>query len=277
MNSVVKQNGWEARLSLAFEWRHSRTVLAGKQHLGPLVVQKPFYPENEVCHVYIIHPPGGVVGGDTLAIDITGHSRSHALITTPAANKFYRSSGPVARLAQNLEVKENACLEWLPQETILFNGCAVHSATRIDLCNNSRFIGWEITCLGRPASAEAFDHGEFRQRFELYKHQKPLFIERALLQGGHPILHAAWGLKSYTVSATMTAYPADNSLLELARAVAAKNHDALCSATLIDTVLVGRYLGHHAEHAKKVFASMWSAIRPAMLNRPACPPRIWNT
>ena len=110
MNSVVKQNGWEARLSLAFEWRHSRTVLAGKQHLGPLVVQKPFYPENEVCHVYIIHPPGGVVGGDILAIDITGHSRSHALITTPAANKFYRSSGPVARLAQNLEVKENACL-----------------------------------------------------------------------------------------------------------------------------------------------------------------------
>jgi urease accessory protein len=185
-------------------------------------------------------------------------------------------------LEQHLTVDENACLEWLPQETILFNGSAVHSVTRIDVEENSRFIGWEITCLGRPASGESFAHGLFRQRLELYHQGEPLFIERALLEGGHSVLHAAWGLQSFTVTATMITYPADKTLLELARSAIeenffSKNNNALCSATLIDEILVCRYLGHHAEQAKKVLTSIWSALRPAFLHREACPPRIWST
>jgi urease accessory protein len=204
------------------------------------------------------------------------------LITTPAANKFYRSGGPRARLDQHLTIEANACLEWLPQEAILFDGSAVHSATRIELNNSSRFIGWEISCLGRPASSESFAHGLFRQRLELYKQDEPLFIERALLQGDHAVLHAAWGLQSFTVTATMITYPANKTLLELARSsleqhATSNNNMALGSATLIDEVLVCRYLGHHAEHAKNVFTSMWSAIRPALLDREACAPRIWST
>jgi urease accessory protein len=267
---------------LDFSQRNSRTVLTKNQHIGPLVVQKPFYPEDIVCHVYIIHPPGGVVGGDTLSIDVTNNKQSHALITTPAANKFYRSVGPLARLNQHLTVKAHACLEWLPQETILFDGSAVHGVTRIDLHDNSRFIGWDIICLGRPASGESFTHGLFRQRLELYKQDQPLLIERALLQGGHAMLHAAWGLQSFTVTATMITYPANKALLELARASLNENstsnhNNAVCSATLIDEVLVCRYLGRHGEHAKQVFMGVWSAIRPALLNREACAPRIWST
>ncbi|MGD8591939.1 MAG: urease accessory protein UreD [Gammaproteobacteria bacterium] len=280
--STVKQKGWLAQLNLEFTPRNSRTVLTKNQHTGPLVVQKPFYPEDAVCHVYIIHPPGGVVGGDTLSIEVTNHEQSHVVITTPAANKFYRSSGPLARLNQHLTIEAHACLEWLPQETILFDGSSVHGVTRIDLHENSRFIGWDITCLGRPASGESFTHGLFRQRLELYQQDQPLFIERALLKGGHDVLHAAWGLQAFTVTATMIAYPANKILLEQARALLnenpSSNHsDALCSATLIDEVLVCRYLGHHGEHAKKVFTSIWSAIRPALLNRKACAPRIWST
>jgi len=135
----------------------------------------------------------------------------------------------------------------------------------------------EISCLGRPASGEAFDYGRVRQRFELYKHEKPLFIERALLEGGQPTLAAHWGLQSFTVTATMIAYPADKAVLELARKSTAAHTTALCSATLVDEVLVCRYLGHHGEQAKKVFTSVWSAIRPACVNRKACIPRIWNT
>jgi urease accessory protein len=152
----------------------------------------------------------------------------------------------------------------------------------MDLHENSRFIGWDITCLGRPASGESFNNGLFRQRLELYKQDQPLYIERALLEGGHAVLHAAWGLQSFTVTATMITYPANKALLELARASlnensVLKHNGALCSATLIDEVLVCRYLGHHGEHAKKVFTSIWSAIRPALLDREACAPRIWNT
>lgn len=282
MNSVLQHRGWRAQLDLAFAPRGSRTVLTNRQHFGPLVVQKPFYPEGDLCHVYIIHPPGGVVGGDTLTINVTGQSGSQTLITTPAANKFYRSGGPVAQLTQTIRLEDNACLEWLPQETILYSGCAVHSTTRIQLGDNSRFAGWEITCLGRPASDEAFSQGVFRPQLELYKASEPLFIERALFEGGHTVLHAAWGLQSYSVTATMITYPADKALLERVRASLdsqqlSDDFNALCSATLVDEVLVCRYLGHHGEQAKKVFTSLWSAIRPAVLNREACAPRIWST
>jgi len=269
--------GWEAQLDLRFEHRGSRTVLAHRKHAGPLVVQKPFYPEGPVCHVYIIHPPGGVVGGDKLTINVSSHEQAHTLITTPAANKFYRSSGPMAQLHQRLSMTSNAVVEWLPQETILFNGSAVHSNTRVELNTDSTFIGWEITCLGRPASGEQFTRGLFRQQFELWKQRQPLVVERTLLQGGQPVLHSAWGLQSFTVTATLIAYPADNALLDMARCAIVADDETLCSATLLQEVLICRYLGHHAEQAKAVFTMLWSAIRPALLKRNSCIPRIWKT
>lgn len=286
MNSVVQNSGWRAQLKLAFEQRDSRTVISQRQHFGPLVVQKPFYPEGPVCHVYIIHPPGGIVGGDLLAIKTTVNSSAHALITTPAANKFYRSAAAEAQLTQDLTVANNAYLEWLPQETILFNGSMASTNTTVTLHEDSRFIGWEITCLGRPASGESFRDGYYRQHFNLnFKHtnneQQPLFIERALLRGDDALLTATWGLKQRPVTATMLAYPADNNTLQLARSAiednSSDNAQRLCSATLIDNVLVCRYLGYQAEDAKAVFTNIWNQIRPAILQRKACVPRIWNT
>ena len=103
--------GWEARLALRFEQRAGRTVLAHRSHEGPLAVQKPFYPEGDVCHVYLLHPPGGVVGGDRLAIEIEVASNAHAVITTPAAGKLYRSAGPASMQEQRLSVAPGAALE----------------------------------------------------------------------------------------------------------------------------------------------------------------------
>ncbi|WP_455205638.1 urease accessory protein UreD [Kaarinaea lacus] len=286
MNSVVQNSGWRAQLKLAFEQRDARTVISQRQHFGPLVVQKPFYPEGPVCHVYVIHPPGGIVGGDLLTIKTTVNSDAHAVITTPAANKFYRSAGAEAQLTQELTIAKNACLEWLPQETILFNDSAASNNTTVTLHENSRFIGWEITCLGRPASGELFRNGYYRQHFHLYrrqsnKRQQPLFIERAILRGDDALLTATWGLKQRPVTATMLAYLADNDTLQLARsAIEASNNDRshrLCSATLIDNVLVCRYLGYQAEDAKTILTSIWKKIRPAIMQRKACVPRIWNT
>ena len=274
---IQKAEGWQAQLDLGLEQRGSRTVIAQRKHFGPLVVQKPFYPEGPVCHVYIIHPPGGVVGGDRLTVNISSGEQSQALFTTPAANKFYRSAGPLARLHQYLSIDTSATLEWLPQETILFNGSAVHSRTRIDVSEHSAFIGWEITCLGRPASGESYTDGHFRQQLEMWKSNRPLIIERSLLQGGQGVLNAPWGLQSCTVTATLLAYPANKALLELARSSITAHTDTVCSATLLQDVLVCRYLGHHAEQAKAVFTAIWSAIRPALLNRNACVPRIWKT
>ena len=134
VSAAASPGGWQARLSLGFRRQNARTILERRAHQGPLRVQRPFYPEGgSVCHVAILHPPGGVVGGDELRIDAALDAESRALLTTPAAGKFYRSAGPVARQTQRLTVAAGATLEWLPQENIVYSGARVHALTRVEL------------------------------------------------------------------------------------------------------------------------------------------------
>src|SRR5262245_11582405 len=115
----VHLQSWRAELALSFEHRAGRTVLAARRHTGPLVVQKPLYPEGAgVCHAIVVHPPAGIAGGDELEISADAAPRAHALLTTPGAGRWYRSAGPWARQALAFEVGDGACVEWLPQETI---------------------------------------------------------------------------------------------------------------------------------------------------------------
>lgn len=279
MNAVPPiHDSWLGQLELGFEQRGPRTALMHRRHQGPLRVQKPFYPEGETCHVYLIHPPAGVVGGDRLEINVDVAEQAQALITTPGSGKFYRSAGPTAHLTQHLTVAQNASLEWLPQDTILFAGCEVDMLTRVQLQPGASFVGWEILCLGRPSSDELFDHGRCRQRFELWREDKPLVIDRSLLNGGDDLLNAQWGLQGQPVTATMLATPATVEMRDAARdAVDGSTLLENFSATLIDDVLVCRYLGQQGAHARQAFTQAWAAIRPLMMNRPACEPRVWAT
>src|SRR5690349_2631589 len=141
----------EASLSLEFARQDGKTVLTGKSHDGPLVVQKPLYPEGgEVCHTIVVHPPGGIAGGDELAIRVKAGKDAAALLTTPGAAKWYRSAGPVARQAISLE--SAGTLEWLPQETIVFDGARAELDFEADLAPGARLIGWDLVCLGRTGS-----------------------------------------------------------------------------------------------------------------------------
>jgi urease accessory protein len=273
---------WRAELSLGFASHTSpthstRTVLAHRQHHGPLVVQRPFYPEQDTCHVYLLHPPGGIAGGDQLMVNINVQAHAHSLVTTPAANKFYRSDGPLASQQQSISLDRNSRFEWLPQETIYFNGCKVHTGTKVQLNSGARFIGWEILCLGRPASNELFNEGFCRQHFELWQDEQPLFIERALLEGMSEVLRAPWGLAGMPVTGTMLITPATPTELELVRKNVQAKGTEWFSATLINNVLVLRYLGQQGEHARQRFTQAWQCVRPAVMDKPACIPRIWNT
>jgi urease accessory protein len=153
----AETGGWRAELSLGFtaepdeEGRRGAagsaapaTRLTSRAHRGPLVVQRPFYPEGPgVPHVYVLHPPGGVVGGDSLRVEVSVGPRAHALVTTPAATKVYRTRGPRATQVQRLTVAAHAALEWLPQETILHDGAAIDLDTTVVLADGARFIGLE--------------------------------------------------------------------------------------------------------------------------------------
>jgi len=271
--------GWVARLELGFRARDARTVLASRRHVGPLQVQRPFYPDGErACHVYILHPPGGVVGGDSLTIDAGVERGAHALLTTPAAGKLYRSDGANAQLTQELKVADGAWLEWLPQETIAFDGARVTSETRVTLTGTAGFIGWEILCLGRPAADEIYAHGEFMQRFEIWRDGAPLWWERNALAGGAPVLNAPWGLAGRSVVATLVAVGrAPGVLPALRELLNAEHDDGEFSVSQLRDVLVCRYLGNSAEQARAGFIAAWRLLRPALWGIEAVPPRIWST
>jgi urease accessory protein len=269
-------SAWQAELSIRYRAIGDRTVLAERKHCGPLHVQKSLYPEQDVCHTYILHPPGGVAGGDQLTINVVAENNAHALITTPASNKFYRSANEVSIVRQSIEVDSDAIVEWLPQDSIMFSGCQVDMRTRVNLEQDAKFIGWEITCLGRPASGEMFSQGRCKQKFELYRNNRPLHIETACLEGDGEILNAAWGLAGYTATGLMLVSNADKNMLELARTC---NQDTPCltAVTLKGELLLVRCLARQGMEARDYLTQVWSAIRPKLFKREVSVPRVWFT
>jgi urease accessory protein len=249
--------------------------LRERHHRGPLQVQRLLYPEGGApCHVMLLHPPGGLVAGDSLDVEVAVEAGARVLVTTPAAGKIYRTDGAAgAAQRQLLSVATGASLEWLPQETIAFAGADAELTTRVELEAGATFVGWEILCLGRPAAGEAFAHGRCRQRFELWRDGHPLCLERTSWEGGAAVMEAAWGLRGATVTGTLLATGGPFAVDDI-RTVPSTD---LVSATVVDETLVCRYLGGSAERARAYLARVWSLVRPALVGRPPCPPRIWST
>jgi urease accessory protein len=273
--AFVKQDGWQGKLTLDFKRSAERTVLAHRRRIGPLAVQRAFYPEGDACHIYLLHPPGGVVGGDRLEVDVSSRSGAHALLTTPGAAKFYRSSGAWAEQRQTLLVENDAVLEWMPQENIAFPGAHARLATRVDLYGNARIVLWEIHCLGRPSNEEAFEHGRFDAALSIYRDDKPLLLDRLRVAPDTRRRRALMAGES--VNGTLVLSGADADALERARELLQIGDGHRTGATLIDDLLIVRYLGGSTEQARKAFEQVWAALRDTTLGRPPCRPRIWDT
>ncbi len=268
--------GWSASLELGLEQRGGRTILAAKRQCGPLTVQRPFYPEGEVCHLYILHPPGGVVGGDGLELDIEVGTRAHALVTTPGATKFYRSAGPLAVQRQRLRVRDGGILEWFPHEAILFPGARLQSRTRIELAGLARFVGWDITSLGRPVIGERFDAGRADLGLMVLRDGRPLLSERLRLSTAAD-LDGPSGLRGYPICATFIASGANSDDLSAAREYLRLPEDLAFAITLVNDVFVARALAGGAEAIHRIFTALWGILRPRLLGRAPCAPRIWAT
>lgn len=271
--------GWSAELELGFELVAGKSALTRNRHRGPLAVQRAFYPESgDLAHVYLLHPPGGIVAGDQLTVRVDVAPAARALITTPAATKFYRSEGRVAQQTQLLRVSEAASLEWLPQETIVFGSAQVSTKTRVELEAGATFCGWDIVCLGRAASGDHFGSGRLQQAFEIWQGDRPLWIERADFDAHQPVRSARWGLGGHRVFGTFVCTGQNAAAVAAARAaVDTDDSRELFAVSQMRAAIVCRYLGSSTERARAVFAQAWAALRPAVLGRPASPPRIWLT
>lgn len=266
MSAAPLPGAWRAHLSLGFARSGGKTLLARRACDGPLVVQKPLYPEGEaLCHAIVVHPPGGIAGGDELSLEV--ECEGHALLTTPGATKWYRSAGPRAK--QKLVFEVQGTLEWLPREAIVFDGALAELECEVRLGGEARYIGWEIVCLGRTGSGERFSRGRLRLDTRLAKGGKLLWYERGEIEGGGTLARSPVGLGGRTVFGTMLATGATPELAAQCREI--------LPATLLPGVLIARYLGDSTEEAFARFIRLWSVLRPALLERRALEPRIWRT
>jgi urease accessory protein len=284
--------GWRGLLTLNYRRTGSdgdasgvppRTV-AHDRHEGPLRVLQPLYPEGpHICHHVLVHPPGGVVGGDELHIEATLQAGAHALITTPGATRFYRSEGPQALQQTRLRLAAGARLEWLPMETIAYSGCRADNILRAELAPGAEMIGWDVLVLGLPAAGQPFAAGWYRQHLEV----PGTWLERARIAADDAqLLHGPLGWAGHTVLATLwfTAgapmHPAQcEALLEAARScIAGSAVSATAGATSPQRGLVVlRALAGQVETVMQLLVAVRAAWRQSAWDLAAEPPRIWRT
>ena len=243
--------GWIAELNLNFSRSKEKTFLSKRNHIGPLTIQRPFYPEGEICHVYLLHPPGGIVGGDSLTINTNSEEFSKALITMPGATKIYRTSqNKFSEVNQNITIQKNSVLEWLPMETIIFPGACSNISTKFFLNENAKIAAWEIQCLGRPAIQEKFNMGEINLDFEVWRDKKPIIIDK---------------------------FKVDEANLDNIRDLIPDNDLYVAGVTQMDYLIVIRCLSFKTHLIHEIFKNIWVKTRHLIAGKQASSPRIWST
>ncbi|MCQ4311206.1 urease accessory protein UreD [Pseudomonas stutzeri] len=266
---------WQAELELGYARLGDATRPVLRRHKGPLRVQKHLYAEGpEVCQHIIVHPPGGIAGGDRLDIRANVGANAWAQLTSPGAAKWYRATGPAFQTL-TLHVEAGATLEWLPQESIVYAAAQAELNTLIELEGDARLFYWDMVALGRPASDERFDAGHFQAQLDIRRDGELLWHERQRVNGGDGLLDSPIGLDGNPVFATLILTgEIDAELMERCREIPSKVRGDL---TQLPGLVIGRCLASEALHARAWLIDLWRLLRPALLGREALPPRIWST
>ena len=279
MSTVYNKNsklGWIAELNLNFSRSTEKTFLSKRNHIGPLTIQRPFYPEGEIWHVYLLHPPGGIVGGDSLTINTNSEEFSKALITMPGATKIYRTSqNKFSKVNQNITIQKNSVLEWLPMETIIFPGACSNISTKFFLNENAKIAAWEIQCLGRPAIQEKFNMGEINLDFEVWRDKKPIIIDKFKVDEAN--LDNIAGLRGYPVLGTFVLSIDDEQMVNTIRDLIPDNDLYVAGVTQMDYLIVIRCLSFKTHLIHEIFKNIWVKTRHLIAGKQASSPRIWST
>ncbi|NET53594.1 MAG: hypothetical protein F6K09_34585, partial [Merismopedia sp. SIO2A8] len=272
---------------------------------APLKIQRPFYPEGrQVCHSVMLHTAGGMVGGDRLQQSLKTHPNAHALVTTAAANKVYRSNGPSVYQSISMHIDAGACLEWLPQELILFDGARYEQHLKVELGEGAHWFGWDITRLGRTARGETFNQGQWRSHLEIWREGYPLLIDPQHIEGGSEMMTSAHGLAHCPVIGTfvMIGQAVDCHVVEQARQSwtpilqshahgifhranpedndnednnERKHPTPMTGVSQLQSGMICRYRGRSTIQARRWFIAVWDCLRKTYLSRPSCLPRVW--
>ncbi len=275
-------SGWKGELRIAYR-REGDTTLALDRHHGPLRVLQRLYPEGpRICHHVLVHPPGGIVGGDELTVHLDLAAGSHALLTTPGATRFYRSGGPTALQTVHARLDEGARLEWLPLEALAYSGCIAENHVRFELAPGAMMIGWDLMALGLPAAGEPFLRGSLLQHLEW----PGVWLERGRLDAADTaLLDSPLGLAGHRVLGTLwfasgspLGTAEQEALLDAARAAFASHPDLPVGATAPDgRLVVCRLLAHRVEPAFALWRQVRACWRSLQWGLAEEAPRIWRT
>lgn len=279
------RSSWHGRLQLTYRHHHAKTQAIEHYGIAPLKVQRAFYPEGDaICHNTILHTAGGIVGGDRLQIAIDLQPEARAVITTAAAGKIYTSNGHLASQTIVQNIGDKACLEWLPQETIIFDGAIFNQHLRVNLAPTASWLGWEILRFGRTARGEKFTNGIWKSATEIYRAGDPVWIDRQLLVGDETIDRAN-SLAGYPIVGSFAwiapggSVPADagvsKELVINARSLFTGEPSRI-GVTRLTEGLLCRYRGDSTTEVRQWFTAVWHLIRSSFLNSPPIHPRVWQ-
>lgn len=272
---------WHALLQLNYAWQDAQTVLHF-ENTGPLRTLRSFYPEGpSICHNVIVHPPGGLVAGDQLHIDVKVGSQAHALVSTPGATRFYRSEGAEATQHVHIQLEAGARLEWMPLESIAYPDCKARNWVDMQLAPGAQVLAWDVMALGLPAAGQPFESGSMHQRMQLNE----MWLDQGHIDAADTVLmdsptglagHRCMGTLVLGSGSPMSRTDKEN-WLEAVRSVLPQELQPVAAAATCpnDHVLVVRVLGPVVEPVMQVLQQAWGQLREATWGLAAATPRIW--
>ncbi|MCM1982837.1 urease accessory protein UreD [Lyngbya confervoides] len=270
---------WQGCVKLNYAVDHQQTHLRSAYSRAPLRIQRPFYPESpQVCHSVLVHTAGGMVGGDRLDLDVTLQPQAHTLLTTSAAGKVYRTQGQTVQQSLRVTLEEQSILEWLPQETIVFEGAQFDQQTHVDLGSGALWVGMDLFRFGRTARGEGFTTGHWRSRTEVWQQGHPLWIDRAqfspAMVQSPTVLANYCVMGSLAVVGTVFAKEAINQIREACLPQLPVDHQI--GMTRLQAGVICRYLGHSTHQGRSYFLKIWENLRQSYAGRGICIPRVWQ-
>jgi urease accessory protein len=279
-NLEINPSQWQGILELDYQKINNSTQLVKAYSQAPLKIQRSFYPEGqEICHSIILHTAGGMVGGDRLSQTINLQPETQVLLTTPAASKIYRSSGETAQNTINIEIQEQAYLEFIPREIIIFNGAIFSQNLRVNLDPNACYLGWEITRFGRTARGEIFNQGQWKSCTEIWQNGCPVWVDRQGFIANEEILNSPHGLGGKPVIATLTwvGQPVSEDIVKNIRQLwSQRETSSQAGVTQLISGLLCRYRGNSTQEVINWFTDVWQLLRQNYTGKSIVKPRVWQ-
>ena len=266
---------WQALLHLEFKADSlGKTVLSRNLHQGPLMVQKPFYPEK-CCHVYMLHPPGGIAGTDSLKFDCIVEPNCHVLVTTPGATKFYKTDGQISEFNQVFKLNNGASLEYLPSQNIFYKGTHTKVNTSFYLEQNAKFAFRDVSKCGMKDEENPFLDSSFFNTIKIYQDNTLVLKETCFIEGMEDFKALAAIFNHPYIGTFICNKVSEETLSKLQNLLDLNAYQA--SIGMVDNFLIARFLGDDNQSIENTIVEIWKTVREEVIGLPPCLPRIWST